>query len=165
MTEQVEKTTGRGSPKGGRPTKEQAKENFEKDRAERAAVNKAMRQAHVNKMRAKAQSGSMYKDKNTAEKIELAMSQILTQFIDEIKGKPLIEITNYSHRETVQQRKDQLSIIKETMATIRQLRELKDVLKDDEAAGKKENPMSADNLVLIDSARDLLKQKGVKAEL
>ncbi|MHB1231591.1 MAG: hypothetical protein ACYCZQ_03270 [Burkholderiales bacterium] len=137
---------------------------YEKQCAEAKARNMEKRREQLSKARASAGTARHYNQKNSADQVELALTQFLKQFINEIKGKPLLDV-NFTDKTSVSRRKDQLVVIKDMMAVIRQMRELKELLADDEADGKKENPLSADNLVLMDQAKELLASKKIKADI
>lgn len=151
-------------PSSGRPTAaEQVIRDAEKA-AEVKARNLERRREQMAKTRASAGTAKHYNHKDTAGKVEMAMTQMLTQFVKELQGKPLLDV-DFTNKESVARRKDQLIVIKETMATIRQLRELKEVLADDQAKGSTSNPISAENMIVFDTAKELLAKSKIKADL
>lgn len=149
-----------------------ARQRWKRERKERAAEERRLekeRQKELQKLktsRSRARNGCMkhYKNKNTSKQVELIVTQMLTQFVDEMKGRPLLDY-QAEDKESRTARKDQLTIINQTIATIRQMRELAANLKDDEADGKVENVQTPENVIMMDEAKDLLRKAGLKSDL
>lgn len=97
------------------------------------------------------------------EKLQKALSTMLQQFIDEVKNQPLITV-NFKNANSVAERRNQLTIIRQTMDTIKGLKELLASM-ELEAGDDKEKPMSPDNLLMMDKAREMLKQRNIKSDL
>lgn len=139
-----------------------------KDKAEKVEKKRydkeVLKPLRISKERAKAGTMRHYKDKNTSRQLDLLVTQMLKQFVDEMRGRPLVEYQVES-KDSRLVRKEQLGIINSTIQTIRQLRELSQTLADDESDGKVENLETPENLIMLDEARDLLKKAGVKADI
>lgn len=97
------------------------------------------------------------------QKIDVIITKFIGQLIDENRGKGLLDV-DYTNKEMVQRRKDQMSIIKEHIGLIKQLKDVRGMLADENEDGKKQNLQTAENLELIDEAKELLAKKGIKAE-
>lgn len=97
------------------------------------------------------------------QKLQRALSNMLEQFIDEVKNQPLTRV-NFKNASSVHERKNQLTVIRQTMDTIRGLKELLATMEAEDGEQEKQ-PISAENLILIDSAKALLHKKKIKSEL
>lgn len=149
-----------------------AKARWQREGKEKRKMEKEqekIQQAELRKQRtskARAASGTMkhYKDKDTSTQMELLVTQMLTQFIKELRGRPLVEY-DVQDKDSRTVRKEQLGIINSTIQTIRQMRELSALLADEEAEGAAGNVKTPENVTMLDDARKLLKRVGVKADL
>jgi hypothetical protein len=153
-----------GNANSGRLTKEKQAERDAAKLAECKARNQLRHREAVSKANSRDHFLKSYKDKSTSKELEAALTRILKKFCEDIKGKPLLDLDLYN-KDSVQRRKDQLAMYKDTMAVIRQMRELISVLSEDEVKGLRSKPMSADNLILLEEARELLKEQHVEAEI
>ncbi len=98
------------------------------------------------------------------EKLQKALSAMLEQFINEVKNQPLITV-NFKNKASVGERKDQLLVIKQTMEAIRGIKELLASMEQEEIDNKDKSPLSPDNIVLLDSAKQLLARNKIKSDL
>jgi hypothetical protein len=92
-------------------------------------------------------------------KLDRIISSVTGRFLEECEGGAVLggEI-NWLASESLRLRRDQINTVKDYMAMIRQLHELREVIADKEAKGKKANPMSTENVILLQRAEDLLKK-------
>ncbi|WP_157272529.1 hypothetical protein [Azonexus hydrophilus] len=98
------------------------------------------------------------------QKIDVIINRFVGQLIEENRGKGLLEV-EYTNKEMVQRRKDQMSVIKEHINLIKQLKDVRGMLADGDEESDKQNLQSAENIELIDEAKELLAQRGVKLDI
>ena len=96
-----------------------------------------------------------YQHKDTSGQLEMLMTQVLKQFIDELKGKPLLTV-DYTNKESVSRRREHLTVINSTMTVIRSLRDLKELIADDEKKAEASNVLTPDNVAMMDAAKQML---------
>ena len=101
------------------------------------------------------------KNGTNVQKIDVIIGKFVGQLIDENRGKGLLDV-DYTNKEMVQRRKDQMSIIKEHIGLIKQLKDVRSMLSDEDQEGNKQNLQTAENLELLDEAKELLAKKGIK---
>jgi len=104
------------------------------------------------------------KDGTQAAKLDVIINRMLKQLIDENSGKGLLEV-DYMDKESIDRRKAQGVILKDTMALIRGLRELKDFLKDEIVLLNKVDLDNEENQELFKTANKLLEESGIKGYL
>lgn len=122
-----------------------ARSNEEKSKGVQAALNPVL------------------KTGTNVQKIDVIIGKFIGQLIDENRGKGLLDV-DYTNKEMVMRRKDQMSIIKEHIGLIKQLKDVRGMLAADESDSQARNIQSAENIELIDEAKELLAKKGIRAE-
>lgn len=155
----------------GRPTDEEAARIFEQEKAE---MRERMAKRYAEKKRALGQkAGTRNQGNLTAKKprkdsrsvqLNRALRQIIDRLIDESQ-KGGIEDVDWRDPESVKRRKAQLTNIKDLLVIISQMKNVISEVKDNEADETNGAAISAKNVSLLEDARKLLAQKGVKVDL
>ena len=136
-------------------------ENDEQELEKRKQANLARKAYDRSRTLKKNREQFLYDQKDHAEKIQFAIGIMLKQFIDEIKDG--LHLVDYKDKALVVRRKDQLSIIKDTMLTLKQLKELAYLLEAEGDVSSSSNRQSSANVLLFDQANQLLKRKRQEA--
>jgi len=87
----------------------------------------ASREERAQKARRAASQRFYESRKHEHQKVGIARNQILKQFVEEIQGKPLIEADPFNVQ-MVAKRRQQMSMLKETMELINKLQDLREAL-------------------------------------
>lgn len=101
-------------------------------------------------------------DGTNAEQVEVIINRFVKQLIEENRGGGLLDV-DYTNKEMVQRRKDQMSVIREHLNLIKQLRDIRELLTDESKEKDRSNLRTIENVTLIEEARELLAGKGIKA--
>lgn len=88
--------------------------------------------------------------------IEAAVNHMLKQFVHEVSCG-LLDV-DYTVKAEVARRKDQLSIMRDTISTIRQLKELAVDIREDSGEQATTPEEAVENIVLFDQAKELLQK-------
>lgn len=140
----------------------------EKDAAfeDELAVRKAQLQGRQGNVRSRNVTKShtpVLRKGGNGEKVEFIMKKFIDQLIDENCGKGLLEV-DFTNKDMVQRRKDQMGIIRDHINLIKQLKDVRMLLIERDADSDDALAMTAENVVLIDEAKELLAKKGIKAD-
>lgn len=102
------------------------------------------RKAALNAARSKKQKENwQYKEKTHAEQVELALTDLTKQFIDEIKGVRLHKVELHLPN-TIKQRKEQVQVYLDSMNMLKRLKDLLEMLR------------AQDNKEALDKSEDLI---------
>lgn len=163
LDEEVENKGWKNVKEGFTAEKREAKRlEIEAEREKRRLELKA-RSGETRSKIANEQHYPELKTGTNVQKIDVIIGKFIGQLIDENKGKGLLDV-DYTNKEMVMRRKDQMSIIKEHIGLIKQLKDVRGMLAADDADGHKQNLQSAENMELIDEAKELLAKKGIKPD-
>lgn len=115
------------------------------------------------RIRANQMKARYEEQKEIHNQLGVAIGEMLRQFAVELQSLLLIAVGTLHDREAVGRRKDQMSIMKETMATIQMLQKMQEAL-EEKYNLKKEDVKDGrgDNVLLMKDAAKLLKKSGVK---
>lgn len=97
------------------------------------------------------------------QKMDVIIGRFVDQLIDENRGTSLQKV-DLSNPEMVKRRKDQMGIIRDHINLIKQLKEVRAVLHDEEDQGEGARLQTTENVILLDEAKELLAQKGLRTE-
>lgn len=108
----------------------------------------------------KAKAKKLYEDqKEFHAQVGLAATEMLQQFINELKGLMLVPVGDMRDREAVGRRKDQINVIKETLSAVQLLMKFQGALAEEYDIKKVDaKEGQGENVVLFRAAERLLKQ-------
>lgn len=159
----------RGRPKGTTGTKHRPEnlirgEKIQRTKRANAGIHAEQNRINLMKMNRKgAVMGDVSGNKGKfvakvtgkdAAIIEAAVNHMLKQFVHEI-ACGLLDV-DYTVKAEVTRRKDQLSIMRETINTIKQLKELATDIREESGEQSKTPEEAVENIQLMDQAKELL---------
>lgn len=96
-----------------------------------------------------------------SQQIDFIIGKFIRQLIEENTGKGLLEV-DYTNKEMVTRRKDQMGIIRDHLTLIKQLKDVRELLAEEDASGDKQNLQSVENIMLFGDAKEMLAKAGIK---
>ncbi|PLC03420.1 hypothetical protein CY658_21635 [Variovorax sp. RO1] len=128
------------------------------EKAALALKNRRRAQETSNAARNRARLKKSYEEKKEMHaQLGVAINEMLRQFCQELQGLLLVKVDQLFDRDAVERRKSQMSILKETMATVTMLQKMQESLEDKYNIKKedaKEN--NGDNVLLFKNAQKLM---------
>ena len=140
------------------------KEEREKKLAEEREARRLELKARPNERRARNMNelnNPILKTGTKAQQIDFIIGKFIKQLIEENTGKGLLDV-DYTNKEMVTRRKDQMGIIRDHITLIKQLTDVRELLNEEDQSGNKQNLQSVENILLMDEAQDMLAQAGIK---
>ena len=162
-TEAQKKTLANLTNVGFTKEMREAKRIKEEEAQEKRRLELRARQGEIASKNRMAGHHPELKNGTNVQKIDVIIGKFVGQLIEENRGKGLVEV-DYTNKEAVQRRKDQMSVIKEHIGLIKQLKDVRALLAEEDEGDNKKNLQTAENLELIDSAKELLAKKGIKTD-
>lgn len=128
------------------------------EKAALALKNRRRSQENANAAAQRTRMKKMYQEKKEMHaQLGVAINEMLRQFCQELQGLLLVKVDQLFDRDAVSRRKDQMSILKETMATVTMLQKMQESLEEKYNIKKedaKEN--NGDNVLLFKNAQKLM---------
>lgn len=117
-----------------------------------------------NERRSRTMNELQYPELKTGTKsqqIDFIIGKFIRQLIEENTGKGLLDV-DYTNKEMVTRRKDQMGIIRDHITLIKQLTDVRELLSEEDKNGDKQNLQSVENLMLMGDAKEMLAKAGIK---
>ena len=161
--EEIEQSTVAPKKKGNYRTAAD-KEKWDKIREEEREQRKLELKSRGNERRSRTMNKLNYPELKTGTKsqqIDFIIGKFIRQLIEENTGKGLLDV-DYTNKEMVTRRKDQMGIIRDHITLIKQLTDVRELLSEEDKNGDKQNLQSVENLMLMGDAKEMLAKAGIK---